>query len=120
MEAEVLYQRVIEGLTRTLCRDHPKTLLLMENLASLLAAKAEGRAVAPTSGFQQNHNEKKIKKKGTAPAVPTPTQEEIDLADHLANELIIEEENSKNEVGERNKGGAIGKGGGGKSGKKKK
>ena len=46
---------------------------------------------------------------------------EIDLADRLANELILEEENAKNKAGAKNKGGATGKGGGGgQSGKKKK
>ena len=87
----------------------------MKNLAGLLHMKAEGSGVASSSKSQKQH-EKKNKKKGAVSVVSTPTQEEVDLADRLANELILEEENAR----KKTRGGMTGKGKGGHPENKKK
>ena len=116
-EAEPLLQRAVEGRKRTLGANHPHTLNSIANLAHLHKAKeGPNEASSSSSDLQQKQGVKKNKKKGVdIPAAP-PSQEAIDAAERIANELLAELDLEEKEKGKK---GAKGKGGTGQQKKKK-
>ena len=117
-EAEVLYRRAIEGMTRVLGPDHPTTVTAIRNLAAVIAVN-EGPSAASSSltGSQDKQDIRKSKKKEVATPAAPPTQEAIDAADRIASEFLAQLDLEEKEKGKK---GAKGKGATGQEGQGKK